>query len=246
MDGGARRGGVILNRTSFLAASASLVAASSGVAAAQNVPGGTHYVERRSDFNEAQFRQLVGRPARVRQLFEQIAFKPQVLSNIKNSLNGLIFGFGYNPSDVAMAFCPHGPAASLNYTDYVWDKYKLGDFLSAKDPQGNPVTSNVFVKAKATADSNASPDDPSGMYQDTSIEMLQKRGVTFLTCHTAVEEQARALVKPGAPAAGGNPTEVANDILTHLNPGVFVVPSMVATVAVLQHEYNYTYAALTF
>ena len=210
------------------------------------MPGGTHYVERRADFNEAQFRALVGRPAKVRQLFEQIAFKPQVLSNIKNSLNGLTFGFGYSPSEVTIAFCPHGPAASLNYTDYVWDKYKLGDFFSAKDAQGNPVVSNVFVKSKATVDANASPDDPNGIYQDTTIDGLQKRGVLFLTCHTAVEEQARALVKPGAPAAGANPTEVANDILTHLNPGVLVVPSMVATVAVLQHDYNYSYAALTF
>jgi hypothetical protein len=239
-------GGIVLNRTSFLTASASLIAASSGVATAQNVPGGTHLVERRADFNEAQFRQLVGRSARIRQLYEQVAFKPQVLSNIKNSLNGLTFGFGYNASEVTVAFCPHGPAATLNYSDYLWDKYKLGDFLSAKDAQGAPVTSNVFLKAKASADTNASPDDPNGMYQDSSIEMLQKRGVVFLCCHTAVEEQARALVKPGAPAAGQNPTEIANDILTHLNPGVFVVPSMVATVAVLQHEFNYTYVSIAF
>jgi hypothetical protein len=31
-----------------------------------------------------------------------------------------------------------------------------------------------------------------------------------------------------------------------LIPGTLVVPSMVATVAVLQSEYHYTYAALTF
>ncbi len=235
-----------MNRTSFLAASASLVAASSGVGAAQSVPGGTHLVERKSDFNEAQFRQLVGRPAKIRQVFEQIAFKPQALQNIKNSLNGLQFGYGYSASDVTIAFAPHGASAALNYSDYLWDKYKLGDFFKVQDAQGATVASNVWVKSKATGSANDGPDDANGMYQDASIEGLQKRGVIFLCCHTAVEEQARNLVKPGAPAAGANPTEVANDILTHLNPGALVVPSMVATVAVLQHEFNYTYAALTF
>ncbi len=235
-----------MNRTSFLVASASAVAASSGIATAESVPGGTHFVETKADFNEAAFRQIVGR-GQIRQVFEQIAFKPQALQNVKNSLNGLTFGFGYSPSDVTIAFAPHGPSAALNYSDYLWDKYKLGDFFAVKDPQtGATIASNQWVKAKSTGDTKDGPDDPKGMYQDTSIEMLQKRGVVFLCCHTAVEEQARNLVKPGAPAAGANATEVANDILTHLIPGAVVVPSMVATVAVLQHQYNYAYTALTF
>lgn len=235
-----------MNRTSFLTASASLVAASSGLASAESVPGGTHLVETRADFNQAAYRQLAGRPAKIRQVIEQVSFKPQVLANIKNSLNGLIFGFGYDPSEITIALAPHGPAAAINYSDYVWDKYKLGDFLGAKDAQGATIASNIWVKAKSSGDSKDGPDDEKGMYQDGSIETLQKRGVIFFSCHTAVEEQARNLVKPGAPAAGANPTEVANDILTHLVPGVFVVPSQVSNIAVLQHEFNYTYAALTF
>jgi hypothetical protein len=39
--------------------------------------------------------------------------------------------------------------------------------------------------------------------------------------------------------------EVASDNLTHLIPGTLVNPSVVATVAVLQKEYGYTYVALT-
>lgn len=235
-----------MNRTSFLTASASLVAASTGLASAQSVPGGSHLVERNADFNASQFKAIVGRPAKIRQVFEQISFKPQALLNIKNSLNGLEFGYGYSASDVTIAFAPHGPAAALNYSDYLWDKYKLGDFFAIKDAQGATITSNGWVKAKAAVATNDSPDEASSMYQDASIEMLQKRGVIFLCCHTAVEEQARNLVKAGAPAAGANPTDVANDILTHLISGAVVVPSMVATMAVLQHEYNYTYSALTF
>ena len=35
-----------------------------------------------------------------------------------------------------------------------------------------------------------------------SIEMLQRRGLIVLTCHTAVEEQARSLVSKGYAPAG--------------------------------------------
>ena len=70
---------------------------------------------------------------------------------------------------------------------------------------------------------------------------LQKRGLIVLTCHTAVEEQARALVKNGFAPAGTSASAVADDILTHLIPGAIVVPSMVATLAVLQATYHYTY-----
>ena len=235
-----------MNRTKFIAASASLVAASTGVGSAQGIPGGSHLVERKADFNEAAFRKIVGRPAKIRQVFEQVSFNPAILANLKNSFNGLVFGYGYKPNEVTIALGGHGPSAAYGYSDYIWDKYKIGEFFKIKDAQGAPITSNIWLKAKAGGNANADPDDPKSIYQDTSIEALQKRGVIFLTCHTAVEEQSRNLVKEGAQAAGQSPSDVANDILTHLIPGALVVPSMVATMAVLQHEYNYTYAAVTF
>ncbi|HET9028621.1 MAG TPA: hypothetical protein VFN49_00460 [Candidatus Aquilonibacter sp.] len=236
-----------MNRTSFLAASASLVAASAGGAvAAESVPGGTHLVERKADFDEAAFRKLLGRPADIRFLIEQISFKPGALANVKNALNGLAFGYGYNASKIAMAFAGHGPSAAFGYSDYVWDKYKIGEFFKIKDANDQTVTSNMWLKAKAAYDPKSDPDDANSMYQDTQIETLQKRGVVFMTCHTAVEEQSRALVKAGNAPSGMTASDVADDILKHLIPGAVVVPSMVATVAVLQHEYHYSYAALTF
>jgi hypothetical protein len=236
-----------MNRNNFLAASASLAAASAATPAlAQSVPGGSHFVERKSDFDIAGFAKLVGRPAKIRQVFEQVAFKPPVLSNIKNAMNGLQFGFGHAPADMIVAFGGHGPSAAFGYSDYLWEKYKLADYYPLKDAQGNPVTSNTYLKAKATFDTSADPDDANGMYQDTSIEMLQKRGLLMLTCHTAVEEQAKGIVKAGNAPAGMAAKDVADDILTHLIPGAIVVPSMVATMAVLQADHKFTYAALTF
>ena len=104
-----------------------------------------------------------------------------------------------------------------------------------------PVTSNVFLKSRAPFDPSVDPDDEKGMYQDASFEMLQRRGTVVLTCHTAVEEIARRLVERGYAGATSNAQEVADDILTHLIASAVVVPSMVATLAVLQSTYRYAY-----
>jgi hypothetical protein len=231
-----------MNRTAFL--SATLVAASSGTAAAQNVPGGTHFVERKTDFDGAAFDRAVGRTAQIRQIYEAVAFKPALLNNVKNSFNGLQFGFGYPNGSIAVALAAHGPSSAYTYSDYLWTKYRIGDFYKLTDANGAPLSSNVFLAKHAALDWNADPDDDGGMYQDTSIEMLQQRGLIVLTCHTAVEEQARQLAKKGYAPAGMTPSQVAADILTHLIPGSIVVPSMVATIAVLQAVYRYTYLTL--
>jgi intracellular sulfur oxidation DsrE/DsrF family protein len=235
-----------MNRGTFLASSASLAAlAQAGANAAQGVPGGTHFVERRADFDEAEFAKIAGKPADVRMLWEAIAFKPSVFNNVKNALNGLRFGFGYSPDRIAMAFCPHGPSSAYTYADEIWTKYKIGDFYKLTDSKGNAVASNVFLKPSKALSAQDDPDDDGSLFQDTSIETLQTRGVVFFTCHTAVEEQARALVKAGNAPAGMSASAVADDILTHLIPGTHVVPSMVATIAVLQQRYRYGYITLT-
>lgn len=236
----------MMNRTAFLTASATLVAASGGVAAAAGVPGGSHLVERKADFNADAFAKIVGRDAQIRQVVEAIAFKPGVWSNVKNSMNGLQFGFGYPADAIAVAFAGHGPSASYGYSDYLWKKYRIGELFDLKDATGAPVTTNVYFPRHATFDAQANPDDDKGMYQDTSIEMLQRRGLIVLTCHTAVEEQARNIVKKGFAPAGMTASQVADDMLTHLIPGAVVVPSMVGAIAVLQATYHYTYLTLTF
>jgi hypothetical protein len=229
-----------LNRKNFLTSSAS-VAAAPAIAQAANVPGGTHRVERRADFDERAFDAIVGRPAQIRQVYEAVAFEPAVLGSIKNSFNGLQFGYGYPAGEIAIALAGHGPSAVYGYTDYLWRKYRLGEFLKLRDATGQPVLTNVYVSARAPFDQSADPDDDAGAYQDASIETLQRRGLIVLTCHTAVEEQARSIVTRGFAPAGTNAVDVADDILTHLIKGAVVVPSMVATIAVLQNKYGYSY-----
>jgi intracellular sulfur oxidation DsrE/DsrF family protein len=205
------------------------------------VPGGTHRVERRADFDASNFADAVGRLAQIRQVYEAVSFQPGVLSSIKNSFNGLQFGFGYPAGAIAIALAGHGPSAAYGYSDYIWRRYRIGEFLKIVDAKGQRILTNVYLPARAPFDTSANPDDDSGMYQDASVEMLQRRGLIVLTCHTAVEEQARTLAATGFAPTGMNAQDVANDILTHLIPGAFVVPSMVATIAVLQATYRYAY-----
>ena len=226
-----------MNRASFL---------STSVAAAAVVPGGSALVEPRADFDEAGFARAVARPADIRQLWEAVSFHPAVFNNVKNALNGLQFGYGYAPGRIATVFAPHGPSSAYTYSDDVWQRYRIGEALGIKDSNGKPIESNIWLRPPSAFENTADPNDPQGMYQDTSIATLQSRGVVFLTCHTAVEEQARNIVKNGFAPAGTTAPAVADDILTHLIPGARVVPAMVATVAVLQQRYHYSYITMTF
>ena len=235
-----------MNRSTFIVSSASLAAAGATARGEAAVPGGTDLVERRASFDEAAFARIVGRTARIRQLVESVALNPVTLNNVKNSLNGLTFGYGYAARDVAIVMANHGAATAYGLRSEMWAKYRLGEFFKLLDAAGAPLTQNIYYPAKSSYDPGVSPDDEHGMYQDASIQMLQRRGVVVLACHTAIEEQSRKLVSQHFAPPGASASQVADDLLTHLIPGAFVVPSMVATVAVLQAVYHYTYLTLTF
>src|SRR5690348_16390131 len=119
-----------MKRGTFIASSASLAALTGpALAAAQAVPGGTHFVERKADFDGAAFAAAAGKPADIRIVIEAVSWHPPVFANIKNALNGLQFGFGYPQNRIAIAFAPHGPSSAFTYSDDVWNKYKIGEFF---------------------------------------------------------------------------------------------------------------------
>ena len=122
----------------------------------------------------------------------------------------------------------------------------IGEAFGLKDAAGKALDSNIFLRPPNVFLSTTDPDDPQSVFQDTSIATLQSRGMVVLTCHTAVEEQARAIVKNGFAPAGMDASAVADDILTHLIPGAVVVPAMIAAIAELQQRYHYSYLTLTF
>ena len=134
----------------------------------------------------------------------------------------------------------------LNYDDYIWEKYQIGEWLKVTDPAtGKPAVKNLFHKSKGGLEKESAskdPDDPHSIYQDTSMQALQSRGAQFLSCHTALEEQVRVLIPRNK--LSQSPEDIVKDMLGHTVPGVLVVASMVAAIALLQAEGHYTYITL--
>jgi intracellular sulfur oxidation DsrE/DsrF family protein len=219
-------------------------AAALGIAGECSSPARAQLVWKGSEWKFDEFRKLVNHAASVKQVYDvsQVG-GGKFLNNIKNSLNGLHFGFDVPETQMKIVAALHGPANMINYGDAVWSKYKVGEWLNVIDPEmGKPAVRNPFYASKLPVDAAAyakDPNDRNSVYQDTAVETLQARGVQFLSCHTALEEQARILVKRNN--LNQAPEEVVKDLLANLKPGVLVVPSMVAAIALLQSEGHYTY-----
>ena len=156
-----------------------------------------------SDWKLAEFEKLVKDPARIKQVYDVVQIADgKFLNNVKNSLNGLRFGFGVPEQQIKIAAALHGPANMLNYDDYIWEKYQIGAWLKVTDPATEkPAVRNIFYKSTVTGKSSNDPNDRNSLLQDTAIETLQSRGVQFLSCHTATEEQARGLDQAQQPDA---------------------------------------------
>jgi len=221
-----------------------LVAATGALCASLAAPaaGNAQLVYTKADWKMEEFQELVKKAVRVRQVFDVTAINEgKFLNNIKNALNGFEFGFGIAPKQVQIVAALHGPANMINYDDSMWAKYKVGEWLGVTDPAtGKPAVKNIFyASAVAKAAGKEDPSDEKSSYQDKSVEGLQRRGVKFLSCHTATEEQAKQLI------AKWKLTEdretIVKDLQAHTVPGVLITPSMVATVALLQIDGHYNY-----
>lgn len=234
-----------ISRRSFVAGAAAGVTALGALAEPSAAQGQLVYTT--SDWKVAEFDKLVRHPASVKQVYNVIRIEDGLfLGALRNSLNGLHFGFGVPTQKIMVVAGLHGPANLLNFDDYIWNKFKIGEWLKVNDPAtGAPATRNPFYASKAGPQlkyASGDPDDRDSAYQDTSIQGLQNRGVKFLSCHTATEEQARVLVQ--RLHLDPHPEEVVGEMLEHLNPEVLVVASMVSAIALLQSEGHYSYMGL--
>ena len=122
------------------------------------------FVWKTSEWNLTEFRNLVNDPARVKQVYDIVQIGDgKFLNNIKNSFNGLRFGFGIPEGQMKIAAALHGPANMLNYDDYVWEKYQIGEWLHVTDPaSGKPAVKNLFYNSKIglkQESSRKNPDD---------------------------------------------------------------------------------------
>lgn len=196
-------------------------------------------IDQRSDWDYGEFDKLVRNPAKAKQVYDiRGVGEGKFLNNVKNSLNGLHYGFGIPDDQIKIAVAMHGPSNALAFDDSMWEKYRLGEFVQVNDPAtGKPATRNLFFPKKTNASSALQ--DPSSRMQDRSIEALQERGVKFLSCHTATEEQVAAMIKKFSLTTPAE--QIVKDLQAHVLPGVLIVPAMVATIALLQSEGRFTY-----
>src|ERR1700686_5018859 len=107
-----------------------------------------------SQWKLASFEELLGEKARVKQLFDITQVEDGAsLAKIKNSLNGLHYGFGVPVEQIKVICGMHGPANLLNYDDYVWGKYRIGAWLEINDPRPRePAVRNPYYVSKLTDD----------------------------------------------------------------------------------------------
>lgn len=208
-------------------------------------PVRAQYVWQKSDWQQAtDFDALTHSTRRTKQVIHGFGINEgRFLKNAKNSLNGLHFGGGIATDQVQVVLALNGPANLVNYSDYVWEKYKVGEWLKENDPKtGEPAVRNFYYPSPAGPSlkySSDDPSDPNSAYQDFSAQGLQARGVRFLSCHSSTEESARALIKKNNLSA--QPEEVVKDMQAHILPGVILVPALAAALAVLQGDGHYSY-----
>lgn len=98
-----------------------------------------------SEWKIADFQKLMAAPAKVKQVYNVIEINDGgFMGAIKNSLNGLHFGFGVPEKEIKIVAALHGPANMMNYDDYVWKKYKIGEWLKVTDPATGKVPRRIF------------------------------------------------------------------------------------------------------
>jgi hypothetical protein len=106
----------------------------------------------------------------------------------------------------------------------------------------NPFYQSALSEEAARITASTDPNDEHSPLQDASMQGLQRRGVRFLSCHTALEEQVRELIKHYN--LNEAPETIVRDLLAHTVPGVLVIASMVSAIALLQIEGRYSYVTV--
>ena len=196
----------------------------------------------------AEFDALTHSPRRIKQALHAFAINDgRFLKNAKNSLNGLRFGLASAADQIQVVCALNGPANMLNYSDYVWQKYRIGEWVKEKRPQDRRARRPQYFLSEQGRPVHGvrlrRPQQPGLRLSRTPpFRDLQARGVRFLSCHSSIEEAARALIKMNNLTA--QPEEVVKDLQAHILPGVILVPALAAALALLQSDGHYSYMAV--
>ena len=126
-----------------------------GVAAATTLAGSlasahADLVYQHNDWNFSAFNKLLKFKGKGKQVYDVHPIKDgDFLSVIKNSMNGLHFGYGIPADQIKIVAAMHGPANAINFDDSMWAKYKIGEWQKINDPETKkPATRNIFFPKK--------------------------------------------------------------------------------------------------
>jgi intracellular sulfur oxidation DsrE/DsrF family protein len=229
-----------ISRRSFVGCAAAGFAA----LAAPGISAEAKLLFKSSDWQMASFQLLMKQKFEVKQLYDISAIDDgSAFEHMVNSLNGLQFGFDLPAAQIRLVGAFRGFGTMLTLNDYAWEKYRIGELYKVDDPKtGKPATRNLYYPSPAGNPPKYASDDPdneASAFQDASIQALQARGVQLLACHLALEGHAGRIVRKLK--LQQTQQEVAQDLAAHLLPGVLIVPSMVAAIAMLQSKGQFSY-----
>ena len=161
---------------------------------------------------------LKGLNGKHRQFFDNPAPAGGIaLVHVMNYYDTYNKAYGVKDADIDAVLTFYGGTTLYAVNDAAWAKYKLGEFLDAKDASGQFATANPW---------RTSPNILGMTLAPASIESLQKRGATMILCNNAFTIFAGML----AQKRGLDATVVYNDLKANILPGVELIPGMVVAV----------------
>ena len=162
---------------------------------------------------------LKGLTGKHRQLFDTPSPGGGIpLVHVMNYYDTYNRAYGVPDSDIDAVMTFYGGTTLYAVNDAAWAKYRIGEFLDAKDAgTGAPAVANPW---------RATPVAMGMELPAASVEALQRRGATFIVCDNALTIFAGMLAK----ARGLEPAAVHADLKASLLPGVELVPAMVIAI----------------
>lgn len=163
---------------------------------------------------------MKGMKGKHKQIFHAIRAEVQPMLMAKNFLDAYEESYAAKPGQINVAIGFHGGALSFGFSDAIWNKYAIGKSSDVTDPATKePALRNVFATGS-----------------DLSIDTLQKRGVVFLMCNTALRLRTKAMAASLNVPYDTLYAELSGGRL----PGVVLIPSLVVTLNRAQ-EQGFTY-----
>ena len=195
-------------------AAAALAALTTGIPA---FAGASPVLETPDDDNDAWMKPLKGKH---RQFFHATAAQETPMLMASNYLDAYRDAFKAKEGEVNAVVGIHGGALAIGFNDAAWAKYAMGKTGSITDPATRePAVRNIFATGTPL-----------------SVDTLQKRGVVFLMCNTALRLRSRAI----AAERGETYDAVYGDLSSSRLPGVILVPALVVAINRAQ-EAGFTY-----